>query len=123
MSNEQEARQKRLQQEHEEYISAVMTTRHMPQLQSTIAGAGNKTNQIARAAEEREAERMRRLQDEAAKLRLNSALTLEVERRRSTLEAESLKRKARRDRKKAKKRRRSSSSSSSNDSEKDDGEV
>lgn len=63
---EQAARQERLQAEHKAYVASIATMRSLTRLQSTIAGAGGKTNALARVAEEKEFERQERLREAAA---------------------------------------------------------
>ncbi|KAF8284334.1 hypothetical protein TcG_07767 [Trypanosoma cruzi] len=65
---EKKARERRLQAEHDRYVKSIATMRSLPRLQSTIAGAGGKTNEHARLAEERETERRQRHQAEADRL-------------------------------------------------------
>ncbi|SCU70486.1 uncharacterized protein TEOVI_000205900 [Trypanosoma equiperdum] len=65
---EKAARERRLQAEHERYVKSIETMRSLPRLRSTVAGAGGKTNEHVRLAEEREAERRQRLQAEAERL-------------------------------------------------------
>ncbi|KEG12131.1 hypothetical protein DQ04_01971030 [Trypanosoma grayi] len=65
---EKAARDRRLQMEHERYVNSIATMRSLPRLQSTIAGAGGKTNEHVRLAEERETERRQRHQVEADRL-------------------------------------------------------
>lgn len=62
------ARERRLQAEHERYVKSIAAMRSLPRLQSTIAGAGGKTNEHVRLAEERETERCQRHQVEVARL-------------------------------------------------------
>lgn len=64
----EEARQQlaeRREAEHAAFIRSIATSRSLPRLRSTIAGAGGKTNEQARLAEEHEAERLQRLKREA----------------------------------------------------------
>lgn len=63
-----EERSNRLQKEHEQYIASIATMRSLPQLRSTIAGAGGKTNENARIAEEREHLRLKRMREDAEKV-------------------------------------------------------
>ncbi|CCW67555.1 unnamed protein product, partial [Phytomonas sp. Hart1] len=58
---ENAARAARLRADHAAYIKSIATMRNLPRLRSTIAGAGGKTNEQARIAEEIEAERQARL--------------------------------------------------------------
>lgn len=61
-----EKREKKLQKDHEVFISSIATMRSLPQLRSTIAGAGGKTNESVRIAEEKERMRLKRMRDEAS---------------------------------------------------------
>ncbi|KAH8604303.1 hypothetical protein ERJ75_001750900 [Trypanosoma vivax] len=65
---EKAARERRLQADHERYVKSIESMRSLPRLQSTIAGAGGKTNERIRIAEEREMERRQRLQANAERL-------------------------------------------------------
>ncbi|ORC85425.1 uncharacterized protein TM35_000351690 [Trypanosoma theileri] len=67
-AEEKVARERRLQAEHMRYVNSIATRRSLPRLQSTIAGAGGKTNEHIRLAEERETERRQRHQFEADRL-------------------------------------------------------
>nr|CCD17020.1 hypothetical protein, unlikely [Trypanosoma congolense IL3000] len=65
---EKAARERRLQAEHDHYVNSIEAMRSLPRLRSTVAGAGGKTNEHVRLAEEREAERRQRLQIDAERL-------------------------------------------------------
>lgn len=60
-----EEREQRLDEEHKKFISSVASMRSLPCLRSTIAGAGGKTNESVRIAEEREKLRIKRMREEA----------------------------------------------------------
>lgn len=60
-----EERAQRLDEEHKKFISSIASMRSLPCLRSTIAGAGGKTNESARIAEEKEKTRLKRMREEA----------------------------------------------------------
>lgn len=127
---ERQRRAVRLQAEHDAYIKSIATSRSLPQLRSTIAGAGGKTNAQARVAEERERERMDRIETAARvgaeAVQRRAAREEKVGRFESAQAVKRAKRQRKKEKqknsksKKAKKEETGSSSSSSSDSRRDD---
>ncbi|RNF02183.1 hypothetical protein TraAM80_06595 [Trypanosoma rangeli] len=102
---EKRARERRLQAEHDRYVKSIATMRSLPRLQSTIAGAGGKTNEHARLAEDREMERRQRHQAEADRLLEREAREKAHQAKVEALDARQRKKRAKAAKKKAKKAR------------------
>ncbi|RNF22682.1 uncharacterized protein Tco025E_03009 [Trypanosoma conorhini] len=102
---EKKARERRLQAAHDRYVKSIATMRSLPRLQSTIAGAGGKTNEHARLAEEREMERRQRHQAEADRLLERKEREKAHQAKVEALDARQQRKRARAAKKKAKKAR------------------
>ena len=99
-------RQKRLDKVHREHLRAVATSKSLPELQSTIAGASGKTNIFARTAENQEAARLEKLRT-AAEAEMKEIAFQQVKQEKSKhLQEIQDKKKAKREKKLANRKRR-----------------
>lgn len=104
--SETDEREKKLQESHDAFIASI-AMRSLPRLRSTIAGAGGKTNESVRIAEEREQKRLKRLRDSAEEEQAQDERQLQYEMKVDKLKA--FQEKNRRKRLKKKDRERASS--------------
>ena len=97
------SRRDKLEHEHQEFLAAVATSKALVRLQSTIAGAGGKTNETFRRAEAREEHRMRVLvtQEKQREEQLNFEQLHTA--RKDSLRLEELRKKGLRNKKKSRK--------------------
>lgn len=111
-------RQKRLDKVHREHLRAVATSKSLPELQSTIAGASGKTNLFARSAENQEAARLEKLRTAAESEMKEIAFQQAKQEKNRQLQEVMEKKKAKREKKLAnRKRRREEQGSSNSDSD------
>ena len=95
-----EARRKALLAGHERYIKSVLTSRTLPHIQSSVAGAGGNTWHKAREVTARNRTREEQWEVDAAEQAARDKAKAELGSRASELDAAAARRKAQRDKKK-----------------------